>query len=711
MKRLKISLVALVGVLFGCQQAELDVPEANVVAKMQTVIISAGIDGTDTKASLDSQTGAFTWQSGDVISVLATDGNFYDFVLEGEAGDRTAEFVGNIPEGATVTTVATYPKFVANGTANTALTGNTLNYVLPASWTYEANVSNVPMVATFEAGATHMAFKQVGGVMRFPVKNLPTEAKFIVTMNDKTITGQFPVDITSLGESCMEAGTAASEVVVNYSSAVDYADAVFNVPVPTGTYNDFTVTIKDAAGHVRFTKTYSADNIVNRATLLNMKEVVVEDGTLPDDTNYDVYGMGELPIDYWQDIQAWHNWEHEKMLVEYQKVKDAGMNIMHSFGWGYTSLEQNKKLLAVAEALGMKFIAQYEGDGWNTDTRINNAKEYLAKSPAYIGEHVWGEPEESRLDEFKEFADRYVAAMPDKEPWSVLYPSYYKYENGSINFDAYVSYIDQFLNKIPAKMLVYDFYGLGKEAYNLAMDYYWNLDVVRSRTLERRMPYGVITQSGRVNNNRIPTESDLRWSVLANLALGAKYISYFCYCNPTDDYTGSTFGKYMVTLKNELTENYYYIQTLNKDIKTIGKKLLYCHADGAIMSRTDNYPLFDNKTNGRTKYGPVKGVTAVSNQVACGCFRDARVSENGENYKGYKVMVVAQIPQRDITATLSLDPSVTTITVTQNNTSKVVDLHNLLDVTFEGEKGISLAYSSGNLTLNIPNGEALLIEF
>ena len=275
MKQIKLLMLGLVGILFGCQQAELVAPEENGAVKMKTMTVSAGIDGTDTKASLDSQTGAFTWQSGDLLSVLATDGNFYDFVLEGESGSRDAEFVGQIPEGASITTVATYPRIVANGTANTVLTGNSLNYVLPASWTWAENVSNVPMVATFGEGATHMAFKQVGGVMRFPVKNLPAEAAFVVTMNDKTITGPFPVDITALGQTCMIAGTTASELVINYTSDVDGADAEFNVPVPTGVYNNFTVTIKDAADNVLFTKNYSADNKVERATLLNMKELVL----------------------------------------------------------------------------------------------------------------------------------------------------------------------------------------------------------------------------------------------------------------------------------------------------------------------------------------------------------------------------------------------------------------------------------------------------
>ena len=128
---------------------------------------------------------------------------------------------------------------------------------------------------------------------------------------------------------------------------------------------------------------------------------------------------------------------------------------------------------------------------------------------------------------------------------------------------------------------------------------------------------------------------------------------------------------------------------------------------------TTNYSLFDNGGQGRTNYGPIKSVSAVTNHVAVGCFRDARRSENGENYKGYKALVVARNPARTIETRLTLDSSVTTITVTQNNTTKTVELNNLAAPTkvIDGDNGIALTYADGKLLLDIPDGEALLIEF
>lgn len=272
MKNIRFLLTLFTCFLFGCQQVELADPDDMVEVKMKSVSIVAGMGTDETKASLDSHTASFSWQSGDVISVLATDGKFYDFILSEGMGEKSASFEGRIPETAKVTTIATYPKIADNGAENTLLSGSTLDFLLPESLTYVAETCNVPMVAAFEEGAEHMSFKQVGGIMRFPINNLPKEATFIVTMHDKTITGSFPVDITELGESCMKAGVGSSTLTINYSAQQDGASAEFNVPVPTGVYDNFNVTIKNSEGGTIFSRDYSAENKVNRATLLYMKE-------------------------------------------------------------------------------------------------------------------------------------------------------------------------------------------------------------------------------------------------------------------------------------------------------------------------------------------------------------------------------------------------------------------------------------------------------
>lgn len=278
MKRLSLSIFAFAAALFGCQQQESLEPVGD---QMKTVTLTVDMTA-GTKASVDSQTGEFQWQAGDVISVLATDNKFYDFALvEGEA-DRTANFAGRIPETAEVTTVATYPAVAANGTENTFLSGTTFNFTLPAEFTWKKDVSNVPMVAAFAEGAKHMSFKQIGGVIRFPVKNMPAQATFVLTTTESAITGAYPVDLTKVGETEMVSVEGASVLTINYSSETEGDNVEFSVPVPTGVYKNYTVQIKDQEGEVRFEKVYEAENKVERRYLVNMSEIEVPAPVVPE---------------------------------------------------------------------------------------------------------------------------------------------------------------------------------------------------------------------------------------------------------------------------------------------------------------------------------------------------------------------------------------------------------------------------------------------
>lgn len=433
-------------------------------------------------------------------------------------------------------------------------------------------------------------------------------------------------------------------------------------------------------------------------------------GTEPDDTNYDVYGLGELPISHWYTVEPWTytnadgSYNDELTKARYQEMRDSGINVALYMGHSInTSVAEQKRILGICEQVGLKFIGQTQYGG-NVDM-IPQIKEQLATSPAYIGDYIYDEPKANLYDSFSPYVNEFHRQMPDKDVYINLYPTY----AASLGTTSYESYIEEYLDKVPTKMLSYDYYGLMNNEAQIPSDYYMNLDLVRSKTLDRRMPFMVITQAGEVNSRKYPTEKEQRWTVWSTLAGGAKAISYFCYWTPS----GGSFDDrpYMIDLEGNKTDMYDYIKRVNADINTIGKKLLPCHADGLMLSVTTNYSLFDNGGQGRTNYGPIKSVSAVDNHVAVGCFRDARRSENGENYKGYKALVVARNPARTIKTRLTLDSSVTSITVTQNNTTKTVELNNLLDVTVADSNGVHLSYADGKLTLDIPEGEALLIEF
>ena len=1244
MKKL-FSLLTIFAFLVTSCSKDPGVDSIDVQQNLKTVVLSA--DMGSTKASLDSESGAFAWQSGDVISVLATDGKFYDFTLVSGEGTDVAEFEGGIPQTAEVTTVATYPRFVANGSDNTVYASGVLNYSLPTEWTYVKDASNVPMVATFDEAADYMSFRQIGGVLRFPVKNMPMEADFVLTVEGKAITGSFPVELANLGTEGMTAGDATSTLTIHYSSEVYGESVEFNVPVPAGVYNKFNVTIKDG-DEVLLTKDYvkadgETDRTVERADLVVMPELelvsepmaiaevwpffvdarvvfnkfdadgyafyidgattpvtnatveeladgrlaaliggdfehntphtvaiakvmggqVIEDtkspavefttgrvmqltyntgtkfisaawddvaigtenstvyneatkkwslvpkneavsgrdlrgyrvqlydesmnliydevpfsgqvdyggafansswlgksggenyllptalsfgwlepgkkyyfrvqtlaepvvfdsvakgyfapdgagvtvqstrggcgwsdfvemktdaahialsnevffegfddmmfngdmmnlapaavpefltaesskynniasaalyrawadkpfaerkfseqgfnttlgvyfhgltddtnttknvpsylneyagslegwsvvvgsdgknkrtanpnfgsirlgesgtasgktelrtipimsdklsetvptkciitvkvsahatteqninsvlgvyhyrgettlnnkntiqfnldangnvlqdwsdnytwtdssnylhyptwfevktelnllkgdvigfekanpkvdgvsdfyggqitigevlievapkefeddgvGTEPDNTDYDVFGMGEIPISFWWTVPtAAHNYDEARTVELYREMAESGINVVNYVGEVDYSLAENKRIMDICTDLDMKFIGNVLGYATNAE-RIAAVKSTLATSTTYIGEHLSDEPSVHKFDELAEFVNLYNQELPDEEVYINLFPIY---ANAATQLGTnYENYVNRYMQTINTKSVSFDYYGL-RNGVEVGSDIYTNLDLVRSKTLAAKKPFWVITQAGADNvskpgdtpKNKQPNEVEQRWTVWANLALGSKGIAYFCYWTPSV-YPNTYF---MIDHSGNQTDNYRYIKQINEDIYTIGKKLLYCHADGAIMTNTRYYPLYENSGAGRSKYGPIQSMSGSVSSL-CGCFRDARVSENGENYKGYKALVMSEFPNRDDVVNLTLDTSVTKVTITSNNTSGEVLLANNMAPQNVGE--ITISYSNGVMTLGIPSGEAALIEF
>lgn len=1200
--------------LAGCQQMELENPKDDSRQPLKTVTISAEIDSSDeTKASLDSETGQFAWQNGDQISVLATDGKFYTFSLSSGNGEHFAEFSGSIPETAQITSVAMHPAIMENGADNTVFSNGTLKYSLPDAYEHIKNSTNVPMVAVFEEGASDMSFKQIGGVMRFPVKNMPAKASFCVTMKNKIVTGAFSVNTGKLGSAAIAAGEGESVVNIAYNSEVDGADAVINLPVPTGTYNNFNVTVKDELGNTIFAKDYSKDNKVNRATLLIMSELnipeypmtinevwpffsdakvfwtananadgyaiyideasepfttvgadateaffggdfdvntthkvqvaIIKDGEVvegtksaayefttgniqqrkvnagpthvcvewddvsagksatrgyhfelyasdnleqdpiyslytydtqatygstlsssswlgaggsngiyptavsmgflePDKTyyfrirtlregesylptyeqgniygncktpmtsarpgdkysklipltteakhvaetnevlfegfdditlqgdhmntavgvtplltkiaaakglsanytnsktlyqnnsivdaytdflalehsdrewvvtgyntllmanqlcmrdydagtvnvnggsiagwayaqddgmepgygyirigknnsnpasistyalnspylsttpvwcevslkmcpinmkdadlankmifgrlsynsetgvyedvwssdvievehereytsssnyrniykwyevkvrvplamgdklkivkagaagtanemgrigiddvkiiatselyttgsddsgetetdnlpvsepdgnvNYDVYGMGELPISFWwAPPTSAHNYDPDKTLEIYRTMKESGINIINYFSHSADmSLTENKRILNIAEELGMKYISYTDGYDGDHAGRIAAIKENYSSSSAYIGEHYSDEPSADEFDDIASFVNAFRSELPDHDVYVNLYPSYAS--SGALGTSSYEEHLDLWLEKGNVKNISFDHYCLLNNGSVTAV-YFQNLDIVRNKTLAAKKPFWFITQAGQATiNTRVPNEQEERWSVWTALALGSKGIQYFCYWTPTTD--ANVVGTYMIDADGNKTDMYNWVKQINSDINTIGKKLLYCHADGGIMTHTTYFPLWDNDGKGRSHYGPITGVDG-SNSILCGCFRDARTSENGDNYKGYKALVVSEMPNRSVDAYINLESGISEITFTHNNTTSTFKLTNELDSKV-GEIGV--AYDGARLTLAIPDGEAVLLEF
>ena len=212
----------------ACARQEVDAP---IAPGFKKVSLQASVGQTKSTIAND---GTFAWSEGDVISVYATDGKFYDFTLvDGQ------QFNGEIPESAEITTVAVYPPVAANGTNDGVFDGTTLNFTLPAEITVKEGCSNVPMVASFEKGADKVAFKQVGAAFKFHVTQAPKDFYMDLTVTGTNPAGTFAIDPAKAGEVVLEGASTEGTATVKahyVAETLPEAGATLYVPVAVGSY-------------------------------------------------------------------------------------------------------------------------------------------------------------------------------------------------------------------------------------------------------------------------------------------------------------------------------------------------------------------------------------------------------------------------------------------------------------------------------------------
>ena len=212
--------------------------------------LTATIEGSSRSAVTDG--GMFSWTSGDEISVY----NGEDFTTYTYSGSGNAF---STDETITPQGVAIYPADDTHSYANGAIKVN-----MKASYAYGS--TNAPMLADVEGSA--LAFKHLGGVMRFIVKDVPnTATSFTFTANSR-INGSFDVTEGTSGARIIatDDATEGKTTTITFAST-DIKDVMtFYIPLPTGAYSGYTVSV----GEKSHTTDATVVNTINRGSLLLM---------------------------------------------------------------------------------------------------------------------------------------------------------------------------------------------------------------------------------------------------------------------------------------------------------------------------------------------------------------------------------------------------------------------------------------------------------
>ena len=241
---LYLAMAALV--MTNCSQEE----ELQDIQQESFGTLTATIEGGSRSAVTDG--GVFSWTSGDAISVW-NGSQYVDYTWS--SGDNFTGSANQI-SGYAIYPQGNHPNYSGNGLPQVNLS---------ASYTYGS--TNAIMLAKVQGNSNNLSFSHLGGLMRFTIKDIPSNATSFTFTANSGITGYFQVQ-TENGANVIKSATGTSTnktVTINFTANdLSNETGTFYVPLPLGTYTGFTIAIGD--------KQYvsTATNTINRRTLLLM---------------------------------------------------------------------------------------------------------------------------------------------------------------------------------------------------------------------------------------------------------------------------------------------------------------------------------------------------------------------------------------------------------------------------------------------------------
>ena len=255
------SILALAGLLLSsCAVDEIPTEGGSINAEMEN---------ERTRTAVTDE-GTFTWSSGDQVWLHTTSGSVVGTLSSG-AGSSSAKFTygGFVGE---MTGKAVYPYNDGH-----SVSGDVLNFVLPASYDLGSSLTNTNAAMYGVNVGGSIKFNHLAGVMRFKFNDVPAGVnKFTITL-DKKINGTFSADLTAdypVIETSSTSTVSEKTITLNFNALTSKSDISVYVPLPIGTYNSLELGLYDDGQSV-WTYSKSVTNTVNRKSLKLMPVVTL----------------------------------------------------------------------------------------------------------------------------------------------------------------------------------------------------------------------------------------------------------------------------------------------------------------------------------------------------------------------------------------------------------------------------------------------------
>lgn len=297
---------------------------------------------------------------------------------------------------------------------------------------------------------------------------------------------------------------------------------------------------------------------------------------------------GEFPVTFW-----WPPPPDKTTPANYKTIAEAGFTLTLG-GNGVVEKGDNVRVLEYTESLGMQAII--------IDKRIHNMPAY-DEIPAWVDRYIdlvirdyqgyeslagfllADEPAADRFKILGKLNNALLDKVPELIPYINLYPTYAT--SGQLGVPTYEEYVDLFMRTVRPKILSFDFYPFvatgAAVTDRIRDDFFWNLEIIRKKSLEYDTPFWAFVQTCRFAGMRNPSPAEVRWQTYQNLAYGAKGIQYFLYWSLPDGNSEQIMDG-IVTNDGRKTEHYSTVKQLNSELRALGKTLLSLTSEGVYHS-------------------------------------------------------------------------------------------------------------------------------
>lgn len=224
------------------------------------------VEKNEATRSYNGGNGAFKWNEGDNIKVWTGNGFTVMEMIDGADTDEA----GYASISGTPQEVGVFPV-----SAVTSYTGGNLVINYPTTydnWTVDTKAVNDPLVAYINKGDRQFNFFHAGGVIEWDVK-MPAGAESFEVDMPSAVTGDFAVTKTDAGTPQVTTATTSGTnnvVTFNFEKTTADTEMHFYMPVPTGTYDNIVVWLKNKE-HNLDKKDASMSHTINRGDWLKIE--------------------------------------------------------------------------------------------------------------------------------------------------------------------------------------------------------------------------------------------------------------------------------------------------------------------------------------------------------------------------------------------------------------------------------------------------------